>query len=113
MKHHNTAIKMISSILSKMTLIHCLSLAKVADILDFTHNAMFHVVVYHRTMSGIPENIMIDTKVINLFQKCQKMTLIDCLTLAKLRPSWMLPTMQSLRYFLATPICPAYLKTQW
>ena len=42
---------------------------------------------------------MIDTKVINLYQICQKMALIDCLTLAKLRPSWMLPTMQSLRYF--------------
>ena len=40
--------------MSKMTLIHCLSLAKVADILDFTHNAMIHVVVYHTTMSGIP-----------------------------------------------------------
>ena len=64
-----------------MTLIYCLSLAKVADILDFTHNAMFHVVVYHTTMSGIPEDIMIDTKVISLYQICQKMALIDRLTL--------------------------------
>ena len=60
---------MISSILSKMTLIYCLSLAKVADILDFTHNAMIHVVAYHTTMSGIPENIMIDTKVISNMSK--------------------------------------------
>ena len=96
-----------------MTLIYCLSLAKVADILAFTHNAIFHVIVYPTTMSDIPEDIMIDTKVISLYQICQKMALIDCLTLANLRPSWMLPTMQSPGYFLAKPLCPAYLKTQW
>ena len=62
----------------KMTLIYCLSLAKVADILAFTHNAIFHVIVYPTTMSDIPEDIMIDTKVISLYQICQKMALIDC-----------------------------------
>ena len=56
-----TAIQIITSILSKMTLIYCFSLAKVADILDFTHNAIFHIVVYHTTMYGIPGNIMVDT----------------------------------------------------
>ena len=54
-----------------MALIHCLALEKVADILDLTHNAMSKV-GYHTTMSCIPENLVVDTKTVNLLQLCQK-----------------------------------------
>ena len=105
--------------MSKMALIYRLALEKMADIFDFTHNAMSKVVVYHTTMSsipenyygkhqnhksasimsrngidplfdlgkvaailnfnnnaipmsGIPENLMIDTEIMNLLQLCEK-----------------------------------------
>ena len=62
-----------------MAIIYCLALENVADILDFAVNAMSKVVVYHTTMSGIPEYLMVDTKIINLHQLCQQMALIYCL----------------------------------
>ena len=78
-KHHNMEdknilIKIITSTLSKMALIYCLALQKVADILNFSHNVISKVFIYHTTMSGIglPENLMVDTKIINLLQLCQK-----------------------------------------
>ena len=34
-------------------------------ILDFTHNAMAKIISGHTIMSAIPENHMVDTKVMN------------------------------------------------
>ena len=54
---------------------------KVATILDVTHNAKPEVFFGQNTMSGIPENPMIDTKMMNLHQSCTKLALVYCLTL--------------------------------
>ena len=35
-------------------------------ILDFTYNAMSKIISGHTNMSGIPENPMVDTKIMNL-----------------------------------------------
>ena len=56
-----TAIK-ITTRYVKITIIYCSTSEEVADILDFTHNAMPKIVVYNTTMSGIPENIMVTPK---------------------------------------------------
>ena len=72
MKDKNILIKLITSIMSNMALIYCLALKKVADILNFTNNVISKVFFYHTTISSIPENLMADTKIINLLQLCQK-----------------------------------------
>ena len=36
-------------------------------ILDFTHNAMTKIISGYTIMSGIPDNNMVDTKVMNQF----------------------------------------------
>ena len=54
---------------------------KVATILDVTHNAKPEVFFGQTTMSGIPENPMVDTKIMNLHQLCTKLALVYCLTL--------------------------------
>ena len=37
-----------------------------AAILDFAHNAIYKVLSNHTTMSGIPENLMVGTKIMLL-----------------------------------------------
>ena len=71
-KHNNTGDKIITSILSKIALIYCLALEKVADILDFTYNAKSKVVVHHTTVSDINENLMVGTEISNLLRLCKK-----------------------------------------
>ena len=68
MEDKNLLIKIITSILSKMALVYCLTLKKVEDVLDFTHNVISKVFFYHNTMSSIPENFVVDTKIINVLQ---------------------------------------------
>ena len=47
-------------------------LSQMAAILDFTHNAISKVLSNHTTMSGIPENHMVDTKIMLLRPFCRK-----------------------------------------
>ena len=44
-----------------------------AAILDFTHNAMYNVIADHTTRSGIPENPIVDTKIMKLLLFCRKL----------------------------------------
>ena len=80
---------------------------KVADFFDSTHNAMSKQ-FYHTTMSNIQYASHQNHKSASIMLN---ITLIDCSTLAKWGPSWILPIIPW--YFLATPLCAAYLKTLW
>ena len=62
-----------ASILSKMMSIYSLTLHKMKVILDFTHNAMSKVISGHTIMSGIHENHMVDTKIMNLLTSYRKL----------------------------------------
>ena len=53
---------------------------KVAAILDVTHNEK-PVFSCHTIMSDIPENPMVDTKIMNLYQLCTELASVYCLTL--------------------------------
>ena len=68
--------------------------------LDFTHNAMEKVRSGHTRMSDILENHMVHTKI-------KLVISIHCFTLHKWRPSWILFTVQCLKYFLTTSLCEA------
>ena len=46
------------------------NLAKKAAILDFTNNSLSNVLSGYITMSGLPENPMADTKIVNLLLFC-------------------------------------------
>ena len=47
--------------------------SQTAAILDFTHNAIAKVLSNYTTMSGIPENSMVDTKIMLLRPFCRKL----------------------------------------
>ena len=55
-----------ASMLLKMTLIHCLTLYKWQQSLILAHSAMPKVFFDRTTMSGMPENPIVDTKITNL-----------------------------------------------
>ena len=44
-----------------------------AAILDFTHNAMSNVISDHTTRSGIPENPVVDSRIMKLRLFCEKL----------------------------------------
>ena len=48
-------------------------LSQMAAILDFTHNAMSKVISDHTTSSGIPENPIVDSKIMKLRLFCEKL----------------------------------------
>ena len=50
-----------------------LDLSQMAAILDFTHNSLPKVIFDHTTRSGIPENPIVDTKIMKLRLFCEKL----------------------------------------
>ena len=77
-------------IVSKMLSIYSFCFAQMVAILNFTHYAMSKVHHGHITMSGIPENLIVDTLVKNPFFWSKIMATYR-LTLHKWRLSWILP----------------------
>ena len=54
-----------ATVLSKKNINLLFDLVKMAAIMDFTHNAMSRELSLHTTMLGVPENHLINTKIIN------------------------------------------------
>ena len=48
------------------------NLGQMSAILDFTNNAMSKVISNPTTRSGIPENPIVDTKIVSLLLLCRK-----------------------------------------
>ena len=77
----------------------------------FSHNAISKIFYANTTMSGIPENPIIDTKKTRIclyYIKNDINLLFDLEQMATIFD--FLPTMQCQKYFLTIPLCPAYMK---
>ena len=62
-----------ASIVLKMISFYCLSWDTGGHLRFFTHNAMYNVIADHTTRSGIPENPIVDTKIMKLLLFCRKL----------------------------------------
>ena len=102
-----------ATILKKMTSIYCLTLNIWRPSWILPTMQCLKVPSGRTTMSGVPENPMVDTKNHESATILKKMISIYCSTLNVWRPSWSLPTMQCLKVRFGHPTMQAYHKTPW